>query len=434
MTDQFSIDVSSWLSGGQGEDEVRTTAGLLQITIGGRVVTRAEDTWSKSVQQFAIVSAYPLAEWLAASWFRLRWESQPFRTTPNVSWRMAHEIPAAGHGFLWPRVTFESDGEEISVLCRPSNSITEQPLRYLADFHETIKASTFEKAVGRFVDLVLARLEAVGIRGTHLHHLWGEILEERADPSLNRSRKLEARLGFEPDEAPDDLMHRLDLLTNKAGLAAVEELAPVCAGPNPEHTLSQIEEFAEQAGQEAHLSLPSLSTPKFDSALPWARGWSLAGQTRQVCGFETPAISDENLASLLGMSPRLLSNPDLTSARPPLGLAIRTNERDHLKVLFRKRNRPALRFEAARFLVEHILAPKQDHWLPVTDSTTARQKVQRAFAAEFLCPIDALKGFLNQDFSPESIEEAAEYFGVSELAVKSHLANHGQIPYDAVTV
>jgi hypothetical protein len=38
------------------------------------------------------------------------------------------------------------------------------------------------------------------------------------------------------------------------------------------------------------------------------------------------------------------------------------------------------------------------------------------------------------DFSPEAIEEAGEHFGVSELAVKSHLANHGQIPFDAVTV
>jgi hypothetical protein len=42
--------------------------------------------------------------------------------------------------------------------------------------------------------------------------------------------------------------------------------------------------------------------------------------------------------------------------------------------------------------------------------------------------------FCKGDFSPEKIEEAGEYFGVSELAVKSHLANHRLIPLDSVTV
>ena len=70
----------------------------------------------------------------------------------------------------------------------------------------------------------------------------------------------------------------------------------------------------------------------------------------------------------------------------------------------------------------------------MTDAGTARQKAQRAFAIEFLCPISALENYLKHDFSEEAVEEAAEYFGVSELAVRSHLANHGRIPYHAVTV
>lgn len=256
MTGRFSIDVSSWLSGCQGQDEVRKTACLLRITTGDRVITRAEDAWSKSVQQFATVSAYPLALWFAASWWRLRWESWPFRGNPDVSWRMSHEMPAAGYGFLWPPVTLESDGEQVNILCRPSNPLTEQPLRYLADFQETTQVSVLEKAIDKFVGLVLARLDAVGMEGTHLHHLWGEIRQERADPGLARSRRLEAKLGFEPDEAPDHLMNRLESLSSNAGPAAVEELAPICAGPQPEETLAQIEEFAEQTGSEAHVRMP----------------------------------------------------------------------------------------------------------------------------------------------------------------------------------
>jgi hypothetical protein len=102
----FSMDVS-WLQGSYGPSEVRETAASLQIAAGGNIATRMEDGWSKSVQLCARVSAYPLALWIASSWWRLRWESLPFRTTPDVSWRMAHEMPAAGYGFLWPLVTFE---------------------------------------------------------------------------------------------------------------------------------------------------------------------------------------------------------------------------------------------------------------------------------------------------------------------------------------
>jgi Zn-dependent peptidase ImmA (M78 family) len=113
----------------------------------------------------------------------------------------------------------------------------------------------------------------------------------------------------------------------------------------------------------------------------------------------------------------------------PLGLAVRHNGSDNLRLIFRKMNRMARRFEAARFLADHLLAPAKDHWLPVTDSKTARQKAQRAFAVEFLCPIEELKAFLDGDFSSDdAIDGAGEYFGVSALAIRSHLANNGLTP------
>lgn len=91
-----------------------------------------------------------------------------------------------------------------------------------------------------------------------------------------------------------------------------------------------------------------------------------------------------------------------------------------------------MRFEAARLIVGHHLASRRERWLSATDAKTARQKVQRAFAAESLCPFDAPGEFPEEDSSPEAIEEAGARFGVSKLAVKSHLANHGKIPFGAV--
>jgi len=347
---------------------------------------------------------------------------------------MAHEMPGAGHGFLWPLLTFDSDGEEIAVACRPSSPVSDEPFRYLAGFRDVIPALAFEKELDKFVSLVLARLVAVGVGRTDLHELWAEVQSERTDSRLAHRRRLEAQLGFEASEAPDGLLKHLDVLSHKVGTAAVEELAPACAGSEPERTLRQIEEFSLLHGREARISLPGgLASGASHFTVPWERGWSLTLAVRRSCGLETETVSDENLAGLIGIPAEALRQAGGAATRLPLGLAIRNGGRNRLKLLFRKRNRPALRFEAARFVAEQIMAPKDDRWLPATDTGTARQKVQRAFAAEFLCPIDALKDFLDGDFSSEAIEQASERFAVSELAVKSHLANHRQIPFDAVS-
>ena len=89
---------------------------------------------------------------------------------------------------------------------------------------------------------------------------------------------------------------------------------------------------------------------------------------------------------------------------------------------------PARRFEAARLLSDFMFASMKDRWLPATDAKTVRQKLQRAFSAEFLCPISSLKHLLQGDYSSDSLDEAGYYFGVSPLAIRSHLANHGLIP------
>jgi hypothetical protein len=43
-----------------------------------------------------------------------------------------------------------------------------------------------------------------------------------------------------------------------------------------------------------------------------------------------------------------------------------------------------------------------------------------------------LRAGLNPNMSNEAIEEAGDYFDISPLAVRSHLANNGLLPPDAV--
>jgi Zn-dependent peptidase ImmA (M78 family) len=78
------------------------------------------------------------------------------------------------------------------------------------------------------------------------------------------------------------------------------------------------------------------------------------------------------------------------------------------------------------------MAPPKEKWLPVTDIATARQKMQRAFAAEFLCPIDTLLEHLGGDYSQDRMEEVAAHFEVSGLAVHTHLVNNGILSRDSL--
>ena len=67
--------------------------------------------------------------------------------------------------------------------------------------------------------------------------------------------------------------------------------------------------------------------------------------------------------------------------------------------------------------------------IPVeSDLATATQKRQRAFAAELLCPIDALVEFLDGDYSESAQEDAADHFEVSETTIAALLANNACLP------
>src|ERR1039458_7892687 len=89
----------TWLPPFQGTPEIERTSATIQIRFGAENATRSWDVWSESVQDGARVAAYPLAMWLASSWWRIRWESLPSRirliqdaVPAETNWRLNHEL------------------------------------------------------------------------------------------------------------------------------------------------------------------------------------------------------------------------------------------------------------------------------------------------------------------------------------------------------
>jgi len=410
-----------WTVADYGDEVIRQTSGPLRIVLGDRAASLVVDNRSNTTREEIRVAFYPLALWFASSWWRLRWEPENADLISHTtSWRMAHEMAAAGLGYTWPRMSFRSDGETIEVTSIPSDPSALQPVRYLLGTNEILVSSDFERIVDNFVDFVVARLDDVGVHNTDLHRLWSDVLSERRDKQASEFRRVEAQLGFDPDDAPVGLVDTFIGVSTSIGKDAMSEVASACAGYDPGRKLSEIHEASKVGGISAELAFDpkSIVSDKVKEFMPWERGYKLASSARDALGISSGPISDELLGDLFKVSASIFKDDSCALNSSQLSLAVRDKETSYFKLLFHRKVYESRRFEAARFLADCISASESDYWYPVTDFRTARQKLQRAFAAELLCPIADLREFLDGDYSDERLNEAGAHFLVSPLIVE----------------
>jgi hypothetical protein len=421
---------AKWTSAASGEPEVRATAAQIDIHVDSICLTRNQDIWAETVRDSVFLSAYPLAIWLASSWWRLNYEPLPAQQ-PGHSWRLAHELGAANHGFVWPRVIFIPDGEAIHVWAGTSMT-PHQSVQYLQalEVPKLVPLCSFQQSVHRFEQSVLARLEAKELAGTNLAKLWAILQEDLADPETVRFRKLEAQLGFDPEECPEDMLNAAMQWQAQVGDQALSELAPAIASSGASPDLSVLGQLANANGIVGTPEVTPDSIQHLGHGAPWEQAVHDAQALRRAMGNVSKPIVSQSLHALLGLSTAAVADWSVSAAPPPVAVAMPTHGHE-FKFVPRRRSPIGQRFELARMLGEY-LRPSSDksHWLASTDLKTSRQKYQRAFAAEFLCPVDSLISFLNGDFSSYAIEEAAFHFEVSEQAVTSLLLNNGYISRD----
>ncbi|EAZ98217.1 hypothetical protein [Marinobacter sp. ELB17] len=377
------------------------------------------------------VSAYPLALWFAANWWRLRWEPgfNPNDGRELHDWEMTHHLAAAGEGYAWPDLTFASDGESIQAGLKPSRGNT-GPVRYIERLDAWVPANEYEAAVDQLVNQTLERLSN-SKEHTHLHELWQTVCEERKTPTIALQRQLEARLGYDSEEAPGSLLALLTDLIAAHGEGAVQELA--CLGRDrTEKTIESVE--ACLSGTADSLKLPLKSVRRTVELLsdgnpsqPWEKGHDAANTVRSQLGVDKGPLNNRKLAELLETPPQFLEHSQ-TAQRLPIGIG-EVADNGRAKVALGKKRKDARRFMTARLIADGIYAGETGNWLPCTDATTVRQKFQRAFAQEFLCPYNDLVEWMDTTSPDEELMEvAAEHFEVSPLLINTVMVNHGHIP------
>jgi len=397
----------------------------LSISAGNVVLTRLIREASVGECDSVEVPLTNFGFWLLDHWWRLRWESiPPSGITPE--WREAHELASIGGGFTWPRITIWGEGRRVGLISRSDPQGVMGPVRFLTDALVFIAAEDYEAEIDRFLDFVTQTASASNREA--LMATSSAILSERRDPELAAWRRMEAMAGFDPDGAPTALMEALSTLEAQYLPSDVEEV--VSAAPGAE-AASTLQALLSDTPQSAYADVEFAGAVRVGvrelhaaTTEPWELAEAAAEMIRNDASVASRPLRNKRLAELTGTSDSLLKSRPSTAGRDlPYGLRLKTDAAGQERVLLRSRWGQDRRFELARCLGDAIWTSGSALG-PISRSTTARQKFQRAFAASLLCPAEALIGFLGTDRPTDNdISAAAQHFHVSERVVRSVLVN-----------
>lgn len=432
MSIRFELD---WQAPDEPESPEGVTFAALRVLLGGVTVTEVEDCIAQTLRDSVFVSAYPLARFMAENWWRLRWE--PAISRVDAAWRLRHSVSAAGDGYNWPNLEFASDGETIHAQMKASQPSPTAQIRYVKTVNEFILTEVFEQSVDWLLDAVAGRLDARGHRETELSSLIDELRIERSDTELSRWRRLEAMAGYDPDEAPEEFIRALLGELDVIGWSSLQELT----ASSRSRALQDLTELREElrghgigfrVAQLGQLQKAVDDDVNEHSHPPWSRGINAARKARLCLGLNGEVVSNRRLAEIFDLPERLLETGAQSGG--PFSATLHSDNAGIGRMIIDKRLATGRRFAVSRLLGDRLFVGDENERLSTaTEAATARQKFQRAFAQELLCPFDSLMELLGSD-SPtdDDMDGAAEHFQVSPLLIRTKLVNSQVLPRDTL--
>lgn len=420
--------------------EERATYGLFSVTANDHLLTEGVEVDKQELRHGPYVSGYPIADWLAWNWWRLRWEvGQPSDENAVRRWNFAHRMSTIGEGYAWPNITIFSDGVHSSLFSTPSRSPETSLFRYIGASGQTVPAVSLETAIDGFVEDILTRLERAGIRESNLHGLWNELKTERAHPELTRFRRLEAQLGYDPDEAEEAAIRlRLDDAPRLGEEALGEIAADATLDDNALSNMMTASDFENIARRNSFEANPNDAITLSDNTNllqpgqveAWRWGEQAAQAIRAQERLDGEPVSETTLAGFAGSVSQAISSQRWHSCK--ISFALDCD--DGTRVSLRSRRQTGKRFDLARLIGDRLLQTQRsapaEPLSPATRASSYRQKAQRAFAAEFLSPFAFVEEMLGGDYSEEKQNEVADHFDVSPMTIQTQLVNHRRISLD----
>lgn len=400
----------------------------MRLRVDDEILTRVSDFGRKEDREFVRGSAVSLSFWLADNFWRLRHESLPDGQPPSTNWRLRHEMTSAAGGTMWPPIMIHSTGERILFAPAFARALDLGALRFELSGIATVSAQVFEDGLDRFFDGVIETC-ARAVDGTVLKELVGELRKERADPELAAWRRVEAKLGYDPDTVPNEVMTDLAELEGVVGEAALDEAA--AATPGQEAGLHLAKALEATRASEVVVDFGIARRMAVDhgrvspSIPPWQYGREAAERVRDAAGFGDRPIRAKAFSDLLEVTVDGLRGRG-TARRLPYSARLRERG-DRQRIALKSSNQSDRRFELSCALADEIWADT-DFGI-VSKAKTDRQKFQRAFAQNLLVPFSGLEKRIDPISPTESqIEQAAIHYHVHENVIRRLLILEEVLP------
>lgn len=243
---------------------------------------------------------------------------------------------------------------------------------------------------------------------------------------MSRFRRIEALLGFNPDESDSA---RIESWLNDADTLGENSLAELATGAGSSMVSARdIADVTSKVGFTAKardaFQLRNLPAVHWGSVPAWWIGVAMAKAARQQAGLGENPIADSHLVELAGLEEDAVKSDLSTNS---ISWAFQAAEASP-SIVLRTRRETGRRFDLARLIGDRLFTEggftPSEPLAPATRSYSYRQKAQRSFAAELLSPWELVQAMLKGDRSEESREQVAEHFGVSERVISTLLLNN----------
>lgn len=415
--------------------ELRATFARLRIFVDDDCITLVEDRESASSRRSIACSLYPLAEWVVYNWWFLQADNRPAvaltvfrsRREPPPKFRrqwQRHGLRGAGDGFLWPDLFILPDEPSTRLLWRADRAVpTGWPIRFLTHGEASIDPIELQQVLAGFVESVIDRLTDCAVGTTQLTEEWAAI--QGADAEEGDYCRAAARLGLDPYS--EAVKYEGDILR------AAREIAPGTLSEflnsvSPEKMAQDLDWMVAAQNEIAQLPSPADGTfealrpgivqslKDAEAAAPWDFGYAGAREVRRAIGLSAADPFDFGDY----VSKTLLPAPDRTLQALGGGRA----DAAPSVVLGRQQHEDSERFTLARAMW-HFLRQPQKQFL-ITPAHTARQRTERAFAAELLAPAEGVAELIGDnpdDIGVDELEMAERHFRVSSLIIQHQIEN-----------
>lgn len=418
---------SEWLDGeGIKGAELSATFASLHIDIQGKPVTRVFDQRAKTVRDSVYVPLYPLAEWLAANWWFLAYESGNAARNGGPGFGRRHALGANTEGYAFPNLVIVPSGSRTNLNWGGASSRWTR-IEFLDHGQESVDREDFRQAAASLIDRVVRRLAAFDIHDTFLQEEW-EAIQATDDEELSFCETA-AGLGWDPYDMDEFRQNQVFQLANELGCLRVEAVS-VIDSQDPLQECWAIRsalEAAQPNGLELRCLRPLMEQQKPSAGYPWQTGYELAQQVRMHLGLDgKPMPTMNSLAKALDEDVKALNQavkPVASLNMAPLVDGVVTGgERDAIAFGLQRKGKAGQRFLFCRALGETISSGGD---ALITRGHTERQQRNRAFAAEFLAPAHTLGERVSHNvIDGEEVEYLAEEFGVSTQVIIHQVENH----------